>query len=120
MYFRPPSGESWADVALRLRSFLADRDRLRERDGAHGAEIVVTHDAVILLIRYVLQRLTEDELMDLAHGESVGNASITWLSPDPAGGPWLLHEFGAEEHLERHGAPPTKHGRDRGDNEKGS
>jgi glucosyl-3-phosphoglycerate phosphatase len=123
LYFRPPSGESWADVALRLRSFLADRDRLREQDGtghAGGAEIVVTHDAVILLVRYILQRLTEDELMDLARGQSVGNASITWLRPDPDGGPWVLHEFGADEHLERHGAPPTQHGRDRDSSRKGS
>jgi broad specificity phosphatase PhoE len=115
LYYRPPSGESWADVALRLRSFLADRDRLRAQDGAAGAELVVTHDAVILLVRYVLQRLTEAELLELARGESVGNASITWLSPDPGGGPWRMHEFGADEHLERHGAPRTRHGRDRGD-----
>jgi broad specificity phosphatase PhoE len=115
LYYRPPSGESWADVALRLRSFLTDRDRLRAQEGATDAELVVTHDAVILLVRYILQRLTEAELLELGHGQSVGNASITWLSPDPGGGPWQLHEFGADEHLERHGAPATQHGRDRGD-----
>lgn len=114
LYYRPPCGESWADVALRLRSFLADRDRLRAHERATGAELVVSHDAVILLVRFVLQRLTEDQLLELARRESVGNASITWLRPDPAGGPWQLHEFGAEEHLERHGAPPTRHGRERG------
>ena len=27
-YYRPPGGESWADVVLRLRSLLADLDRL--------------------------------------------------------------------------------------------
>ena len=26
-YYRPPGGESWADVVLRLRSLLADLDR---------------------------------------------------------------------------------------------
>lgn len=115
LYYRPPGGESWADVALRLRSFLTDRDALRARQQDSGAELVVTHDAVILLVRYILEQLTEPQLLELARAESVGNASITWLSPDPTGGPWRLREFGTDEHLERHGAPPTQHGRDRGD-----
>lgn len=90
LYYRPPGGESWADIALRIRSFLADRDRLREREHATGTELVVTHDAVILLVRYILQRLTEAELLALAREEPMGNASITWLRPDRAGGPWQL------------------------------
>jgi broad specificity phosphatase PhoE len=108
LYYRPPCGESWADVALRLRGFLADRDRLRERDGAAGAELVVTHDAVILLMRYILQRLSEAKLLALARGESVGNASITWLRPTRDGGPWELEEFGVDDHLQRPGTTPTR------------
>jgi broad specificity phosphatase PhoE len=110
LYYRPPSGESWSDVALRLRAFLTDRTLLRDREGAGGAELVVTHDAVILLVRYILEGMSEQQLLELAHGESVANASITWLRPGPAGGRWQLHEFGTDEHLDRHGAPTTQHG----------
>ena len=117
LFYRPPGGESWADVTLRLRSFLTDRDLLREREHATGPELVVTHDAVILLIRYILQRLSEVELLALAQDESVGNASLTWLRPGPAGGPWRLAEYSAVEHLKRHGATPTEHGRASGTNE---
>lgn len=117
LYYRPPGGESWADVALRLRSFLADRDRLRGREHATGPELVVTHDAVILLIRYILEQLSESELLALARAESVGNASITCLRPDPTGGPWRVAEFGADQHLHRHGVPATQHGRGSGTEE---
>jgi broad specificity phosphatase PhoE len=52
-YYRPPGGESWADVVLRIRSFLSDLDRC----GAEGRHLIVSHDAVILLFRYVCEQL---------------------------------------------------------------
>lgn len=51
MYYRPPGGESWADVAQRLRSVLGDL--VRAEDGRRV--LVVTHDATVMLLRYVLE-----------------------------------------------------------------
>ncbi|MET4058818.1 broad specificity phosphatase PhoE [Arthrobacter sp. UYP6] len=106
--YRPPGGESWADVALRLRSVLRDIDD--ENDGKRVA--VVCHDAVILLIRYVCEQLSETELLDIASGTSVRNASITRLLRPEGTGRWTLESFNTIDHLESGGAPVTEHAGD--------
>ena len=72
-YYRPPGGESWADVALRIRSLLAT-EALR-----HDCErlLIVAHQAVIMVFRYVLEELTEQELLEVDKDEQVANASLT-------------------------------------------
>ncbi|HET6877909.1 MAG TPA: histidine phosphatase family protein [Jatrophihabitans sp.] len=112
-YYRPPGGESWADVVLRLRSFLADREVRRAHGVSRGPELVVTHDAVILLLRYVLEGLTERQVLDLGAQRSVGNASITWLHRCEPGAAWRVHTFGAEGHLDSEGDLATHHGAER-------
>ncbi|GAA3051161.1 histidine phosphatase family protein [Kitasatospora albolonga] len=62
LYYRPPGGESFLDVALRVRSLL--RDLAEEEDGR--PVLVVSHDCPVLMMRYVLDRLTERQLLDLA------------------------------------------------------
>ena len=76
-YYRPPGGESWADVALRVRSLLAT-EALR-----HDGErlLVVAHQAVIMVFRYVLEELTEQQLLDVDKDEQVANASVTRYEP---------------------------------------
>ena len=101
-YHRPPGGESWADVALRLRSFL--RDAL---PGPAESAMIVAHDAVVILLLYVLLPLDETELLDFAAGNTVHNASITHLRF--AGKGWELVDFSSVGHLERVGAPVTEH-----------
>ena len=61
-WYRPPGGESWADVALRIR------DVLRDIRAAHVGEqvLVVSHDVPILLARYVLDRLTPEAAVALS------------------------------------------------------
>ena len=54
-YYRPPGGESWVDVALRLRSL---RDSL-VREHADRRVLVVTHEVPIIITRYLLERLDE-------------------------------------------------------------
>jgi probable phosphoglycerate mutase len=71
-YYRPPAGESWADVALRLRSVLADMDREHPK----GRVLVVAHDAIVVLTRYIVERLTEEELLDVER-TLVANCSLT-------------------------------------------
>jgi broad specificity phosphatase PhoE len=105
LYYRPPGGEAWSDVVLRLRSLLADL----EQAAVPGTALVGTHDAVILLLRYVLQGMTEQQLLDVAAAQSVGNASVTRLERDPGDRLWRLREFSASDYLQRYGSVPTHH-----------
>jgi probable phosphoglycerate mutase len=72
-YHRPPGGESWVDVILRLRSFWADC--CREHDGQHV--VVVTHEVVILLFRYLLEVLTEADVLELNRSVQLTNCGLT-------------------------------------------
>ncbi|HEV7623577.1 MAG TPA: histidine phosphatase family protein, partial [Amnibacterium sp.] len=72
-YYRPPGGESWADVALRVRAALPELEASGDR------VLVVAHDAVIWLFRAVCERIEERELLDMAAATPIPNASITRL-----------------------------------------
>ncbi len=101
-YYRPPGGESWADVVLRLRSLL--RDVREEHPG--GRVLLVGHEVTVLLLRYLVDGLDEPELMDFARGTRVANGSIsTWRRTD---GHLKADLFNAVDHLHREGAPPTQ------------
>ncbi len=107
-YYRPPGGESWSDVALRLRSLMGDLER------APGLVFITAHDAVVMLMLYLCLGFSERELLDFARGNTVANASITVLSRSsdaPAG--WTLDTFSTVEHLSAVGAPRTEHQGDR-------
>jgi broad specificity phosphatase PhoE len=111
LYYRPPGGESWADVALRLRSLLADLDR--EEDGRRV--LVVTHDAVITLFRYVCERIEEGPLLEGARGNPIRNCSVTRLVRPSGAGRWTASVVNDVRFLERSEAPVTEHpGRGRG------
>lgn len=107
-YYRPPGGESWADVVLRLRSLIADLDRLYPGQRV----LLVCHDAVILLIRYILEGLTEPQLLDIAASTAILNASVSrFVRPDGTG-PWTLESFNMADHLMSEGVPVTEHAGD--------
>ena len=108
MYYRPPGGESWADVALRLRSVLDELNNL----GSGHRVMLVCHDALIMLFRYVLEGMTEKELLDLAASTSVLNASITRFVRPSGEGPWTLESFNVADHLTEQGVAVTEHGGD--------
>ncbi|MCR2815174.1 histidine phosphatase family protein [Microbacterium jiangjiandongii] len=101
-YHRPPGGESWADVALRLRSFLADL-LVTPQESA----LVVAHDAVVTLIASLLRRLQEQEILEFASGNPVLNASVTRL--DFADDDWRMPLFSDVGHLREEGATVTVH-----------
>jgi len=72
-YYQPPAGESWCDVALRVRSLLQDL-----RFGYDDARVwLFTHQAVIMTFRYVLEGLTEERLLEIDRDEHLPNASMT-------------------------------------------
>ncbi len=107
-YYRPPGGESWADVVLRLRSLLADLDR----DHPGEEVLLVCHDALILLFRYILEGFTETELLDIAATTSVLNASISRFVRPAGTGAWQLESFNLADHLAEQGVAVTEHAGD--------
>lgn len=105
LYYRPPGGESWADVALRIRSFMAELDRADSADRV----LVVCHDAVILLWRYVCEQLTEKQLFEIARSGSIINASVTRLRRDAGSAHWKTDLFNEDSHLSSCGSVPPDH-----------
>jgi len=77
-YYQPPSGESWCDVVLRVRSLLQDL-----RHGYDGARLwLVTHQAVIMSFRYALEELSEEDLLEIDREVQIPNASMTTYRRD--------------------------------------
>jgi broad specificity phosphatase PhoE len=101
-YYRPPGGESWADVLLRLRSLLAD-----VRDAYPGGRVLLFgHEAVVMLVRYLVEGLDEASLMAIARGTALGNCSVSSWRSD--GSRLRPERFNAVEHLHREGTPATR------------
>jgi broad specificity phosphatase PhoE len=100
-YYRPPGGESWADVAGRVRAVLEGR-------GPTGGErlLVVSHQAVIMVMRYVLEGLTEQQVLDIDRTEVIANTAVT--SYAGADGALQLQQFNDASHLEASDAPVTE------------
>ncbi|HEV2178051.1 MAG TPA: histidine phosphatase family protein [Terriglobia bacterium] len=93
-YYRPPGGESYPDVALRLHSFLGTL----ARDCPKQSVLVVCHSVVVLTFRRLLERLTEQELLaiDRDPEHDVCNCSVTRYQFDPGAGKvgrLVLREF---------------------------
>ncbi len=85
-YHRPPGGESWSDVLLRLRAAL---DYMR-RETAGERVLVVAHQVVVLLVRYVVERMDEKQILAIDAEGDVANCSVT--SYRYAGGPTMVLE----------------------------
>jgi len=81
-YFRPPGGESWCDVILRLRSLI---DTLvREHRGERV--LIVSHQVVVNCLRYLLERMSEADILEIDRQLDVPNCSITSYEFDPLKG----------------------------------
>jgi len=72
-YFRPPGGESWCDVLLRLRSVLDTvvREHRKER------VLIVSHQVIVNCFRYLLDRLDEQAILAIDRFADVPNCSVT-------------------------------------------
>ena len=81
-YFRPPGGESWCDVILRLRSVIdtVTREYRRER------VLIVGHQVIVNCFRYLLERMTEQDVLAMDRANDVPNCSVTSYEFDPAAG----------------------------------
>ena len=107
-YHRPPGGESWCDVILRLRSVIdtITRDYRAER------VLIVCHQVVVSGFRYLLERMSEEEIMAIDNAKDVANCSITCYEFDPARGrrgKLALRLFNFVAPLEEAGAEVTRH-----------
>jgi broad specificity phosphatase PhoE len=101
-YYRPPGGESWADVLLRLRSLLRDV----RADHPDGRVVLFAHEAIVFLIRYLVEGLDEAELMTIATRATIANCSISsWRRVDGRLEPEVFNDVA---HLHRDDAPVTR------------
>jgi len=92
--YAPPGGESFADIEVRLTSFLDDLNR----DHAGERVVVVAHDAVVLMMRAVIERLTWDEVIAVERADgSVRNASLSRFVA--AGDHLELAHYNSVDHL---------------------
>jgi broad specificity phosphatase PhoE len=102
-YHRPPGGESWVDVGLRLRSL---RDSIAiEHDGRRV--LIVTHEVVIIMFRYLLEDLTEPTALALSAAQRLANCSLTSYITAPDGR-LALDQDAWTAPLEEGDAPVTK------------
>jgi broad specificity phosphatase PhoE len=107
-YFRPPGGESWCDVILRLRSML---DTISIHHSRRGARLlVVAHQVIVLCLRYLIEELSEQEILAIDRAAEVANCGVTRyvLERDGASGGHLrLVTYNFVAPLEEAGAPVT-------------
>jgi len=79
-YHRPPGGESWCDVIFRLRSVL---DTVSLHYGGRQV-LIVAHQVVVLCLRYIIENLSEAEILEIDRAADVANCSVTEYVFDPA------------------------------------
>lgn len=105
-YYRPPAGESWCDVTLRLRSALHTIS-LHHRD---RRVLIVGHQVVVLCLRYLVENLTEQDILAIDAEGDVANCSVTeyaFASNEDADGRPELRRYNFVAPVEDAGAPVT-------------
>ncbi|MCH7628790.1 histidine phosphatase family protein [Novosphingobium sp.] len=78
-YHRPPGGESWVDVIFRLRALM---DTVSLHYGGRRV-MIVAHQVVVLCLRYVIEKLSESEVLAIDREGDVANCAITEYRFDP-------------------------------------
>jgi 2,3-bisphosphoglycerate-dependent phosphoglycerate mutase len=105
-YHRPPGGESWADVILRLRSML-NTINLHYCD---RRVLVVCHQVVVLCFRYILEELDEAQILGIDKQSEMLNCGIAAYDFEPDAKGLCVPELSLWNHgapLEAEGAPRT-------------
>lgn len=105
-YHRPPGGESWCDVILRLRSAV----EMISREYCAERVLLVCHSVVVLCMRYLLEHMTEEEILGIDRAEEIANCSVTSYRYDASAHPrgmMKLELFNFVAPLEEAGAPVT-------------
>lgn len=105
-YFRPPAGESWCDVILRLRSLL-DTISLHH---ANKRVLIVSHQVVVLCFRYLIEKMDEAAILKIDAEADVANCSVTEYALQQKGdgeANLKLQRYNFIAPLEEVGAPVT-------------
>ena len=102
-YFRPPGGESWCDVILRLRSVL--EMVCREHEGERV--LVVAHQVIVNCMRYLMEELEEDQILAFDREADVPNCGVTSYVLDPQLGRMAPELVNFTAPLREQGTPVT-------------
>ena len=105
-YHRPPAGESWCDVILRLRSML-DTISLHYAD---QRVLIVAHQVVVLCMRYIIENLSEEQILEIDRQGDVPNCGVTEYMAETGkevGGGLVLTRYNFVAPLVEAGAPVT-------------
>lgn len=106
-YHRPPGGESWCDVILRLRSVL-DTISLHYS----GKRVIIfTHQVVVLCMRYIIENLDEAGILAIDREGDVANCAITEYlldqSDSSSDGTLSLTRYNVIAPIKKHRTPVT-------------
>jgi probable phosphoglycerate mutase len=105
-YHRPPGGESWCDVILRLRGVL---DTISLHHSGRRV-LILSHQVVVLCMRYLLENLTEEQILAIDRKGDVANCAVTEYRFEPGLGPHgglVLERYNFITPLEEAGEPVT-------------
>ncbi len=105
-YHRPPGGESWCDVILRLRS-LMDTVSLHY---AGQRVMIFSHQVVVLCLRTIIENLSEGEILAIDREADVANCSITEYRFDGSAGRrgnLVLERYNVTAPVEQEALPVT-------------
>ena len=106
-YHRPPGGESWCDVILRLRSLI---DTLSLHYPGRRV-LIVGHEVVVLCMRYLLENLDEERILAINRQGDMANCGVTEYVYQDGGhskeGSLVLVRYNETAPLREHGAPVT-------------
>jgi broad specificity phosphatase PhoE len=106
-YHRPPGGESWCDVILRLRSAV---DTLSLHYPGRRV-LVVGHEVVVLCLRYLLEELDEQRILAINAEGDIANCGVTEYEYQRGQGGkagfLALKRYNETFALEQEGAPVT-------------
>jgi 2,3-bisphosphoglycerate-dependent phosphoglycerate mutase len=106
-YHRPPGGESWCDVILRLRSTV---DMLSLHHPGQRV-LIVAHEVIVLCMRYLLEEMDEERIMAIDKQGDVANCALTEYVYRPGAnaraGSMVLVRYNETAPITRRGAPVT-------------
>jgi broad specificity phosphatase PhoE len=102
-YFRPPGGESWCDVILRLRSLM--EMVTREHEGQRV--LVVGHQVIVNCMRYLIECMDEAQILAIDKLGDVPNCAVTSYEFDSAQEALVADLVNFVAPLRQAGAPVT-------------
>jgi probable phosphoglycerate mutase len=100
-YHRPPGGESWCDVILRLRSLLDTIFLHHEGQRV----LIIAHQVVVLCLRYLLEGMDEAGILAVDREGDVANCGITEYAAGTEGFHLVRYNFTVP--MEREGEQVT-------------